>query len=39
MVSAYAAVADQLLGIRGRSGRLRGVGVFDATVVLDPLPS
>ena len=34
---AYAAVSDQLLGVRGRPGRLRGVGVFGAAVVLDPL--
>src|ERR1700730_2031584 len=34
---AYAAVSDQLLSVRGRPGRLRGVGVFGAAVVLDPL--
>ena len=34
MVSeAYAAVPDQLLGVRGRPGRLRGVGVFGAAWV------
>ena len=37
MVSeAYAAVPDQLLGVRGRPGRLRGVGVSGAAVALDP---
>ena len=36
---AYAAVIDQLPCVRGRPGRLRGVGVFGAAVVLDPLPS
>ena len=34
---AYAAVSDQLLSGRGRPGRLRGVGVSGAAVVLDPL--
>ena len=34
---AYAAVSDQLLSVRGRPGRLRGVGVSGAAVVLDPL--
>jgi len=29
---------DQLPGVRGRPGRLRGVGVFGAAVALDPLP-
>ena len=33
---AYAAVSDQLLCVRGRPGRLRGVGVSGAAVVLDP---
>src|SRR5580704_9774883 len=33
---AYAAVSDQLLSGRGRPGRLRGVGVSGAAVVLDP---
>ena len=34
---AYAAVSDQLLSVRGRPGRLRGVGVSGAAVVRDPL--
>jgi hypothetical protein len=36
---AYAAVTDQLPCVRGRPGRLRGVGVFGTAVVLDLLPS
>ena len=36
---AYAAVTDQLLGVRGRPGRLRGVGVSGAAVVLDSQPN
>jgi hypothetical protein len=35
----YAAVTDQLPCVRGRPGRLGGVGDFGAAVVLDPLPS
>jgi hypothetical protein len=33
---AYAAVSDQLLSVRGRPGRLRGVRVSGVAVVLDP---